>query len=211
MTGNVILHDWYSLSRKEEEYDRLKSKVATTTEKIQATKERLAIEKAGFEAYKRTEEWAVVAGHKQEMVNLKSANASVEKKKVVAILTMEEAIAGRNTTVQALEEANVGHTSVVKVLKEAKLAYATLEVRDATMADVNRRLVEAEARAVKAEEERDDATSMNANLVADRAWMRNLGVVLVANAILDAPENTNAPRWLTAREKLGIRPAILSV
>ncbi|KAJ0719209.1 hypothetical protein HanRHA438_Chr08g0350681 [Helianthus annuus] len=200
MTGNVVLHDWYSLARKEEDYDRLKSKVAATMEKIQAAKEPLAKEKVDFEAYKLTEEWATAAGHKQvgslnqllsqerklwkeaytrenekfyrlhqEIVNLKAANTSLEKKEAATIAAMEKAIAGRNTTVRALEEANVGHTSVVKALEEAKLAYTALEVRDTTLADVNRHLVEAEAGAVKAEEERDGATSMNANLVADHA------------------------------------------
>ncbi|KAJ0615481.1 hypothetical protein HanIR_Chr02g0074601 [Helianthus annuus] len=33
--------------------------------------------------------------------------------------------------------------------------------------------------------------TMNANLITDRAWMHNFCVVHVANAILDASENTN--------------------
>ncbi|MFS7923831.1 hypothetical protein Hanom_Chr03g00265491 [Helianthus anomalus] len=32
VTGNVILHDWYSLSQKEEEYQKFKSEVAATME-----------------------------------------------------------------------------------------------------------------------------------------------------------------------------------
>ncbi|MFS7989806.1 hypothetical protein Hanom_Chr11g01051171 [Helianthus anomalus] len=159
VTGNVILNDWYSLAQKEEEYEWFKSKFVATMENIKA-------------AYKRTEELAISAGHKQ-----------------------------------ALEEANLGRSNAVKALEEANLAYAKLEesarkdlqARDASLVDVNRRLLEAEARAAKAEEERgqavamlDDAISMNANLIADRAWMREFGVVHVTNAILDAPETTYA-------------------
>ncbi|KAF5813285.1 hypothetical protein HanXRQr2_Chr03g0096491 [Helianthus annuus] len=115
---------------------------------------------------------------------------------------MEEAIAGRNTTAKALEEADLSRTNAVKALEEANLALAKLErtqgpvARDATLADVNRCLVEAEARASKAEEERgqafstlDEAISMNANLTHDRAWIPKFGV---ANAILHALETTNA-------------------
>ncbi|KAJ0800394.1 hypothetical protein HanPI659440_Chr03g0102531 [Helianthus annuus] len=115
---------------------------------------------------------------------------------------MEEAIAGRNTTAKALEEADLSRTNAVKALEEANLALAKLErtqgpvARDATLADVNRCLVEAEARASKAEEVRgqafstlDEAISMNANLTHDRAWIPEFGV---ANAILHALETTNA-------------------
>ncbi|MFS7921954.1 hypothetical protein Hanom_Chr03g00242951 [Helianthus anomalus] len=67
-----------------------------------------------------------------------------------------------------------------------------MQACEVILADVNRRLMEAEARAAKAKEERDDMATMNANLVADCTWMQNFGVVHVANAILDEPENTNA-------------------
>ncbi|MFS7899923.1 hypothetical protein Hanom_Chr00s086031g01796671 [Helianthus anomalus] len=71
---------------------------------------------------------------------------------------------------------------------EAKTALATLEedsckemqACEVILADVNRRLMEAEARAAKAKEERDDMATMNANLVADCTWMQNFGVVHVS-------------------------------
>ncbi|KAM0029302.1 hypothetical protein Hdeb2414_s0018g00524141 [Helianthus debilis subsp. tardiflorus] len=97
---------------------------------------------------------------------------------------------------------------MAKMIEGAKTAYATLEAcnyaspfedsrkdleaREVILADVNQRLVEAEARAAKVKEERDDMETMNANLVVDRRWIQNFGVVHVANAILDEPENTNA-------------------
>ncbi|MFS7965937.1 hypothetical protein Hanom_Chr09g00768011 [Helianthus anomalus] len=42
---------------------------------------------------------------------------------------------------------------------------------------------------------------MNANLVADRTWMRNFGVVNVVNAILDAQESTDAVAEMVGRAR----------
>ncbi|KAF5810045.1 hypothetical protein HanRHA438_Chr04g0174431 [Helianthus annuus] len=42
---------------------------------------------------------------------------------------------------------------------------------------------------------------MNASLVADRTWMRNFGVVNFANAVLDAPENTDAVAEVVCRAR----------
>ncbi|KAM0060956.1 hypothetical protein Hdeb2414_s0004g00130241 [Helianthus debilis subsp. tardiflorus] len=95
---------------------------------------------------------------------------------------------------------------MAKTIEDAKTTYATLEAdshkeienREAILPDVNKRFVEAEVWATKAEEEIDDLATMNANLVADRTWMQNFGVIyvtalsFVANTILDAPENTDA-------------------
>ncbi|KAM0066563.1 hypothetical protein Hdeb2414_s0002g00050481 [Helianthus debilis subsp. tardiflorus] len=102
---------------------------------------------------------------------------------------MKDVEASREVAVKALEEANVSYARMAKTIEETKTAYATLEV---ILADLNRRLMKVEARAAKVEEERDYMATPNANLVADRTWMRNFSVVQVANAILDALENTNA-------------------
>ncbi|KAF5786063.1 hypothetical protein HanRHA438_Chr10g0448321 [Helianthus annuus] len=70
------------------------------------------------------------------------------------------------------------------------------ENHETILGDVNRRLVEAEARETKVAEERDDLATMNSNLDADHTWMRNFGVrhffSQIVNAILDAPQNTDA-------------------
>ncbi|MFS7968803.1 hypothetical protein Hanom_Chr09g00801811 [Helianthus anomalus] len=188
-TGNVILYDWYSLAQKEEEYDRLKSEVAATMEKSKQLRSA---------CLKREPTLRCTNGWRSGP--LLQATNSLEKKEATAVAAMEEAIVGCNTAVKALEEANLGRTNAVKALEEANLVYSKLEenackdlqAHDVTLANVNRRLVEVEAWAAKAEEERDDVVSMNANFVADHTWMRASGVVHVANAILDALENTNA-------------------
>ncbi|KAF5809703.1 hypothetical protein HanXRQr2_Chr04g0160401 [Helianthus annuus] len=76
-----------------------------------------------------------------------------------------------------------------------------LEAHELILVDVNRHLVEAEARATKTKEERDDLATMNANLVVDRTWMRNFGVINIVNTILDAPENTDTVADVVARAR----------
>ncbi|KAJ0796019.1 hypothetical protein HanPI659440_Chr04g0157271 [Helianthus annuus] len=76
-----------------------------------------------------------------------------------------------------------------------------LEAHELILVDVNRHLVEAEARATKTKEGRDDLATMNANLVVDRTWMRNFGVLNIVNAILDAPENTDAVADVVGRAR----------
>ncbi|MFS7951590.1 hypothetical protein Hanom_Chr07g00596951 [Helianthus anomalus] len=98
---------------------------------------------------------------------------------------MKDAEACREAVVKALEEANVSRARIAKTIEEAKTAYATLEedsrkelqAREVILAYGNRRLMEVEAQAAKAEEGRDDMATANANLVTDRTWMRNFSVV----------------------------------
>ncbi|KAJ0592353.1 hypothetical protein HanHA300_Chr03g0084061 [Helianthus annuus] len=56
--------------------------------------------------------------------------------------------------------------------------------------DVNRHLGEAEAGVRQVGEERDGLATLNVQLVDNRAWMRQFGVVHIVNAILEARENT---------------------
>ncbi|MFS7963428.1 hypothetical protein Hanom_Chr08g00737941 [Helianthus anomalus] len=130
------------------------------------------------------------AGHKQENINLKAANVALVKEKAAAVAVLKYAEARREDAVKALEEANLGRARMTKSIEEAKTSYATLEVdsrkeletREEIVADVNQRLVEAATRATKVAEEKDDLANMNANLVADRIWMRNCGVVNYTDA-----------------------------
>ncbi|KAJ0693819.1 hypothetical protein HanPI659440_Chr15g0601681 [Helianthus annuus] len=100
---------------------------------------------------------------------------------------MKEIEAFRVVVVKELEDANVGRTKMAKIIEDLKV-----EACETILGDVNQRLEEAETWARQVVEERDGLATMNAQLVADRAWMRDFGVANVANAILDAPENTDA-------------------
>ncbi|KAF5790875.1 hypothetical protein HanXRQr2_Chr09g0388221 [Helianthus annuus] len=203
---------------------RVKEEAAAAMKKVQAAEERLAKQKADFESYKRTEQWAAAAGHqhvrslthllaeerklwkedcarenenfyrlRQEINNLKAANAALAKEKAATEATMKEAEARREAVVKEVADANVGRSRMAKIIEDLKEeSRKEVEARETILGDVNRRLEEAEARATKVEEERDDLATMNAQPVADRAWMRDFGVANVANTILDALENTDA-------------------
>ncbi|KAJ0592008.1 hypothetical protein HanHA300_Chr03g0079871 [Helianthus annuus] len=106
---------------------------------------------------------------RQEINNLKAENATLAKEKAAA-----EAAAKEAETHRAVE------------------ARIEVQARETILGDVNQRLEEAEMRARQVAEERDGLATSNAQLVDDRAWMREFGVANVANAILDAPENTTA-------------------
>ncbi|KAF5774612.1 hypothetical protein HanRHA438_Chr13g0612931 [Helianthus annuus] len=130
---------------------------------------------------------------RQEINNLEAENAALPKEKTVAEATMKEAEAHQAAVVKELADANVGRTGMAKIIEELKeKSRKEVEARETILGDVNRRLEEAEAQATKVVDERDDLATMNTQLVTDRAWMRDFGVANVANAILDAPENTDA-------------------
>ncbi|KAJ0680933.1 hypothetical protein HanPI659440_Chr16g0630051 [Helianthus annuus] len=115
---------------------------------------------------------------------------------------MREAEARHEAAVKDLADANVGHSSMAKIIEELKEeSRKKVEAREMILGDVNRRLVEAEARATKVAEERDELAIMNANLVVDRTWMRNFVVQLIVNAILDAPKNTDALAEVVGRTR----------
>ncbi|KAF5802825.1 hypothetical protein HanRHA438_Chr06g0273361 [Helianthus annuus] len=188
--------------------------------------------KADFEAYKRTEQWAAAAGHKQvrsltnllaeerklwkeacarenekfyrlrqEINNLKAANvtlaqekvaadaaiADLIKEKAAAEAAMKETEARGAAAVKELADANAGRSSLLKTIEDLKEARNEVKTRETILGDVNRHLEETEARARQVAEERDVLITSNAQLVDDRAWMREFGIANVANAILNAP------------------------
>ncbi|MFS7906235.1 hypothetical protein Hanom_Chr01g00056931 [Helianthus anomalus] len=193
LVANAILDEWSYLACREKEYVRLKEEVAAAMKKVQAAEERLEKKKADFEAYKRKEQWATVAGHQQEINNLKAANATLAKEKAATEATMKEAEARREAMVKELADANVGRTRIAKIIEDLKEESRRLvEARETILGDVNRLLEEAETLARHVAEERDGLATMNAQLVADRPWMQDFIIANVENAILDAPENIDA-------------------
>ncbi|MFS7905449.1 hypothetical protein Hanom_Chr01g00047841 [Helianthus anomalus] len=86
-----------------------------------------------------------------------------------------------------------GVTRMAKIIEDLKEeARKEVEARETILGDVNRHLEEAKMRAHQVAEESDGLATMNAQLVADRTWIRDFDVANVVNAILDAPENTHA-------------------
>ncbi|KAF5761122.1 hypothetical protein HanXRQr2_Chr16g0761381 [Helianthus annuus] len=188
LVGNAILDDWSSLALREEETTRLNEEDAAAMKKVQAAEERLAKQKANFEAYKR-EQWAATAGHQQEINNLKAANAGLAKEKAAAEATMKEAEARREAAVKELADANVGRTRMAKIIEDLKeKSRKEVEARETILGDVNRRLEEAETRARQVAEEKDGLATMNAQLVADCAWMRDFVIAINTDAVAKVRE-----------------------
>ncbi|MFS8003077.1 hypothetical protein Hanom_Chr13g01209651 [Helianthus anomalus] len=224
LVANAILDEWSYLTRREKDYARLKEEVAAAMKKVQAAEERLANQKADFEAYKRKKQWAIAAGHqqvrsltnllaekrklwkeacagenerfyrlRQEINNLKAANATLAKEKAATEATMKEAEARREAMVKELADANVGRTRIAKIIEDLKEeSHKLVEACETILGDVNRLLEEAETLARQVAEERDGLATMNAQLMADRAWMQDFIIANVENAILDASENIDA-------------------
>ncbi|KAJ0682542.1 hypothetical protein HanPI659440_Chr16g0648481 [Helianthus annuus] len=106
---------------------------------------------------------------------------------------MKEAEVRGKAVVKELAEANVGRPRMAKIIEDLKEeSRKEVEARETILGDVNCRLEEAETRARQVAEEKDGLATMNDQLVADRTWMRDFGIANVVNAILDAPENTDA-------------------
>ncbi|KAJ0435253.1 hypothetical protein HanIR_Chr17g0891291 [Helianthus annuus] len=128
---------------------------------------------------------------RQEINNLKAANATLAKEKAASKAAAKEAERRRAAAVNKLADANVRRSKFIKTIEDLnEEARKEVQARETILGDVNRRLEEAETRVRQVAEERDGLATMNAQLVDDRAWMRDFGVANVANAILDTPENT---------------------
>ncbi|KAJ0668984.1 hypothetical protein HanPI659440_Chr17g0695871 [Helianthus annuus] len=150
-----------------------------------------------------------------EINNPKPANATLAKEKAAAKAAAKEAETRRVAAVTELVDANVGRSRLIKTIEDLKEeARKEVQARETILGDVNWRLEEAETRARQGAEERDGLETMNAQLVDDRASMRDFSVANVANAILDAPENTTTvanviDRVREARSRLVITSILL--
>uniref|UniRef100_A0A251UVL6 Uncharacterized protein n=1 Tax=Helianthus annuus TaxID=4232 RepID=A0A251UVL6_HELAN len=146
---------------------------------------------------------------RQELINVKEANAALSKEKVAAEAVAGKAREAEARAVKALEEAKEAGARAAKALEEAKEKegraskaleeanadrtrlnpiVGSLQTREAKLAEVNARTTEAERRASEAAEARDSLTSSFNQLEADREWMRCHGIAHIVRAILDAPE-----------------------
>ncbi|KAJ0792779.1 hypothetical protein HanOQP8_Chr01g0021811 [Helianthus annuus] len=77
--------------------------------------------------------------------------------------------------VKELADANVGHTRMAKIIEDLK-SRKEVEARETILGDVNHRLEEAETRARQVAEERDGLATMDAQVVADRTWIRDFSI-----------------------------------
>ncbi|KAJ0800242.1 hypothetical protein HanPI659440_Chr03g0100781 [Helianthus annuus] len=132
---------------------------------------------------------------RQELANVKAANATLVKEKAAAEAAVGKAREAEARVAKALEEATEMGARAAKALEEANAdrfllntTVGSLQNREAMLAEVTARATEAERRASEAVEARDSLTSSFNQLETDREWMRCHGIGHIVKAILDAPE-----------------------
>ncbi|XP_021985068.1 uncharacterized protein LOC110880964 [Helianthus annuus] len=227
--ANAIMEDNKVLGRKEEKTARLRAEAEALVKAARDGAEQLEREKAAFEQYKQTEEWAATAGLKQvrtlakllsderkgwkeswakqnetlyrvrqEVTNLKAANAALMKEKAAAEAATKEAKGAEARAAKALDEANAERANLNKAVEGLKV---DVQNRVTIIEEFTARAAEAEARAREAAEARDSLVSSFDQLKADRDWMRDHGIEHIVWTILDAPENTAAVNKLRERAR----------
>ncbi|XP_022024871.1 uncharacterized protein LOC110925212 [Helianthus annuus] len=190
--ANAIMEDYKVLGRKKEENARLRAESEALVKAAREGAEQLKREKVrtlakllSDERKSWKESWAKqnekMLRVRQELTNVKAANAALVKEKAAVEAVAREAKEAEVRAAKALEEANVDRTSLNK----------TAEVQNhvTILAEVTARATEAEARAREAAEARDSLVSSFDQLKADHDWMRDHGIGHIVKAILDAPEN----------------------
>ncbi|XP_035845240.1 uncharacterized protein LOC118491510 [Helianthus annuus] len=136
---------------------------------------------------------------RQELANVKAANAALVKEKAAAEAVANGAKKAESRIAKAFEEAKELGARVAKALKEANAdrshlnkavgsLQAEVQNREAMLAEVTARATEAERRASEAVEARYSLTSSFNQLETDHELMRCHGIRHIVKAILDAPE-----------------------
>ncbi|XP_035837810.1 uncharacterized protein LOC118485608 [Helianthus annuus] len=238
--ANAVMEDYKVLGCKDEETARLRAEAEELVKAAREGAEQLKREKAAFEQYKQTEEWAATAGLKQvrtlakllsderkswketlsdkhkswkeswakqnekifrvrqELTNVKAANAALVKEKAAVEVVAREAKEAEVHATKALEAANADRTGLNKTVEGLQ---AEVQNHVTILAEVTARATEAEARAREAAEARDSLVSSFDQLKADRDWMRDHGIGHIVKAILDAPENAAGVEQIRLRAR----------
>ncbi|MFS7965602.1 hypothetical protein Hanom_Chr09g00764131 [Helianthus anomalus] len=172
-------------------------------------------EKVAFERLKQIERWAASAGLeqnekllrvRQELNNLKAANATLVKGKAAAKAAVKEAETRGATALneaearaaKALADVDADRTRLNKVVEELQ---TEVQSRVTILEEVSSRTTEAEARARQAVEVRDGLTTNLGQVSTDHTWMREHVIRHIMETILDAPENATAVAEMNERAR----------
>ncbi|KAJ0622005.1 hypothetical protein HanIR_Chr01g0015211 [Helianthus annuus] len=120
---------------------------------------------------------------RQELANLRAANAYLAKEKAVAEAAVGRAKEDEARTAKALEEAKNAGARFANALNEANADCTRLNqtvTREVKVADLTARVTVAEKRANEVVEARDALTSSFNQLEADCEWMRSRGIAHVS-------------------------------
>ncbi|KAJ0796940.1 hypothetical protein HanPI659440_Chr04g0168131 [Helianthus annuus] len=143
---------------------------------------------------------------RQELNNLKAANAALVKEKTAAETSVKEAEArgaaalkeAEARAAKELADANADRTKLNKVVEELQVE---LKTRESILGEVTSRATEAETRVRQAEEVRDGLATSLARVTNDHAWMRQHGIRHIVEAIHDAPENATVVTNMNERAR----------
>ncbi|KAF5805296.1 hypothetical protein HanXRQr2_Chr05g0207621 [Helianthus annuus] len=195
--ANAIMEDYESLGRKEEKIARLRAEAEALVKAAREGAEQLKKDKVRTLAKLLSDErkgWKEACAReneklfrvRQELTNLKAANAALIKEKTAA----EAAAKGVEARVsKVLEEADADRNKLNKSVEDLKVE---VQNRVTILEDVTAHASEAEARAREATKARDSLTVSLNQLKADRDWMRDHDIGHIVGTILDAPENAAA-------------------
>ncbi|KAM0034154.1 hypothetical protein Hdeb2414_s0016g00494171 [Helianthus debilis subsp. tardiflorus] len=196
--ANAIIEDYKVLGRKDEEIVRLRAEAEATARAAREGAEQLEKDRAAFEKLKQTEAWAATGGLKQELTNLKAANAALMKEKSASEVVAKEAREAEARGAKALEKADADRNNLDKVVEDLK---AKVQNRVTILEEVTARATEAEARAREATEARDSLAISVDQLREDCDWMRHHGIGHIVRTILDMPENASTVNELKERAR----------
>ncbi|KAJ0927534.1 hypothetical protein HanRHA438_Chr04g0183961 [Helianthus annuus] len=145
---------------------------------------------------------------RQELNNLKAANAALVKEKTAAETAVKEAEAEARgaaalkeveaRAAKELADANADRTKLNKVVEELQVE---LKTRESILGEVTSRATEAETRVRQAEEVRDGLATSLARVTNDHAWMRQHGIRHIVEAIHDASENATVVTDMNERAR----------
>ncbi|XP_035837259.1 uncharacterized protein LOC118485114 [Helianthus annuus] len=193
--ANAVMEDYNALARREEETIRLRAEAEAM---VKAAREGAEENKKLFRV-------------RQELNNLKAANAVLVKEKAAAEAAGKEAETRGATALKEAEaraakllaDADANRTKLSKVVEELQ---AEVQSRVTILEEVISRATEAEAREMQAEERarqveevRDGLTTSLGQVTADHAWMREHAIGHIMESILDAPKNTTAVAEMNER------------
>ncbi|MFS8016674.1 hypothetical protein Hanom_Chr15g01371341 [Helianthus anomalus] len=179
--ANAIIEDYKVLGRKEEEIVRLRAEAEATAKAAREGAEQLEREKVRTLAKLLSDErkgWREACARenekrfrvRQELSNLKVANAALVKEKAATEAAAKEAREAKAHGAKALEEAVAECNNLNKVVEDLK---AEVKNRVTILEEVTARATEAEARAREDAEASDSLTISLDQLREDRDWIRD--------------------------------------
>ncbi|KAJ0743954.1 hypothetical protein HanPI659440_Chr10g0381891 [Helianthus annuus] len=195
-------------------------KQVRTLAKLLADERKSWNEKLSNERKKWNESWAkqnnVLFHTRQELANVKAANATLSQEKAAAEAISVKALQAKADALKALGEAKEAGARASKALEEAaekesraskaldeanaerirlgkvvESLQAEVQAREVAVTDLTTRVSAAEKRADAAAEAKDALVSSFNQLEADREWLRTHGIACIVEAIMNAPETAS--------------------